>query len=420
MLERFLKTSKAVARLRAGAFGPFLDSYVEHVVGLGYCFATIREQLWTLDALQRWMKRKKLSVGDLNQELACGFVETRRSRNRRRRLSRLSRCEAVALRLLLNHLRDLGAVAVGTPAEDNSAVAQLEHRFRVYLKRERGLAPRTLDGYLPYVRRFLNERFRNEPCDPSSLTSSDVSGFVLRHARSMGPRTAQSMGSALRSFFRFLLQHGEIGIDLAAAVPTVADWRLARVPQFLSPNEVRSMLNACNRDTPVGRRDYAILVVLARLGLRATEVLALRLEDIDWRAGEVTIRGKGQVHDRLPLPQDVGEAIVDYLQHGRPDCAAPEVFVRTRAPHRGLGNPSTVSTLVRRALQRGDLHPSSRGAHLLRNTLATTMLRGGASISEIGQVLRHRSAATTELYVKVDIEGLRMLAQPWPVDGGAQ
>ena len=230
------------------------------------------------------------------------------------------------------------------------------------------------------------------------------------------------MVSALRSFFRFLLQQGEIATDLAACVPAVADWRLSTVPKYLGAEEVERLLSACDQRTRIGRRDYAILMLLARLGLRASEVVALELDDMDWRAGEIVVRGKGQRHDRLPLLQEVGEALASYLRQDRPRGSTRRVFVRMRAPIRGFAGPQTISTIVRRALQRADLKAPAKGvaAHLLRHSLATGMLRRGASMTEIAELLRHRnrSPSTTEIYAKVDLGGLRSLAQPWPWSGG--
>src|SRR5437879_431748 len=227
------------------------------------------------------------------------------------------------------------------------------------------------------------------------------------------------MATALRSFFRFLLQKGELPVDLAASVPTVANWRLSTVPKYLTAEEVKRVLQTCDRRTATGRRDYAVLLLLARLGLRAGEVVALRLEDTNWRAGEILVRGKGSFHDRMPLPPDVGEALTFYLRQDRPACRTRRLFVCMKAPCRGLAGPSTLTTIVRRALARADLHPPFKGAHLLRHSLATSMLRSGATMAEIGEVLRHRAPNTTEIYAKVDFEGLRSLPHPWPM-GGAQ
>ena len=226
------------------------------------------------------------------------------------------------------------------------------------------------------------------------------------------------MTTAFRSFFRFLFQKGELHADLAASVPTVAAWRLSTVPKHLTPEEVERVLKACNRGLASGRRDYAVLLLLARLGLRAGEVVALQLDDINWRAGEITVRGKGLFHDRMPLPADVGKALASYLRRDRPACQTRRVFVCMKAPPRGFAGPGTLTTIVRRALARADLHPIFKGAHLLRHSLATSMLGSGATLGEIGEVLRHRTPNTTQIYAKVDFEGLRSLAHPWPMGGG--
>jgi site-specific recombinase XerD len=285
------------------------------------------------------------------------------------------------------------------------------------LRRERGLVTDTIRRYLPFVDKFLLERFRRRPFLLKALNASDISDFVLQHSHSMGVRTAQLMTTAFRSFFRFLLQKGELQANLAASVPTVADWRLSTVPKYLTPEEIERVLKACDRRMATGRRDYAILLLLARLGLRAGEVVALQLEDINWRAGEILVRGKGLLHDRMPLPADVGEALASYLRRDRPPCQTRRVFVCTKAPRRGFAGPSTLTTIVRRALDRANLHPEFKGAHLLRHSLATSMLRSGATMGEIGEVLRHRAPNTTEIYAKVDFDGLRSLAHCWPMEG---
>ena len=227
------------------------------------------------------------------------------------------------------------------------------------------------------------------------------------------------MTTAFRSFFRFLFQKGELQTNLAASVPTVASWRLSTVPKYLVPKEVKRVLKACNRRKAIGRRDYAILLLLARLGLRAGEVVALQLEDVNWRAGEILVRGKGLLHEQMPLPPDVGQALASYVRRDRPPCQTRRVFLCMKAPRRGFAHPSTLSTIVRRALARADLHPPLKGAHLLRHSLATSMLRSGAKMGEIAEILRHRALNSTEIYAKVDFEGLRSLAHPWPM-GGAQ
>jgi site-specific recombinase XerD len=268
------------------------------------------------------------------------------------------------------------------------------------------------------MRTFITERFGNGPLDLGTLTVSTITDFVIRHARTMSPRDAQRMVTALRSICRFLRQRGAIDRDLAAGVLSVSDWRLATIPKYLNPEEVERMLQTCNRQTAAGRRDYAILLLLARLGLRAGEISALELDDIRWRAGEILVRSSKRLpQDRLPLFAEVGDALATYLRRDRPPHPPRRVFLCMRAPRRGFANPSTVSTIVRRALARAGLSPALKGAHLLRHSLATRMLRHGASLPEIGLVLRHRTVQTTEIYAKVDIAGLRALAQPWPEMG---
>lgn len=302
---------------------------------------------------------------------------------------------------------------------DESALSLLEGQYERYLRTERGLTTATVINYLPYVRRFLVERFGRGKLRFLELGPSDISSFILRHAHSMSPGRAKLMVTALRSFFRFLLQRGLVEVDLAVSVPTVANWRLSTVPKYLTPEELQAVLNACDRDRPTGRRDYAILLLLARLGLRAGEVVALNLDDIDWRAGEITVAGKGLFRDRMPLPTDVGQALASYLRQDRPEVGScRRLFVRMRAPRRGFAHSSTVSTIVRRAVKRAGLHPPNTGAHLLRHSLATGMLRQGASLAEVGEVLRHRALNTTEIYAKVDFEGLRSLAPAWPESWG--
>jgi site-specific recombinase XerD len=223
--------------------------------------------------------------------------------------------------------------------------------------------------------------------------------------------------SFLRSFFWFLLEQGDIEVDLSGVVPTVASWRFADLPKYITQGQVEQVLGSCDRGTPKGRRDLAILLLLARLGLRACEVSRLELDDIRWRTGELVVRGKGATRETLPLLAEVGEALAAYIKTDRPKCGTRRVFTRMRAPMAPIAGKGTVTTIVRDATLRAGLDLPRRGAHILRHSLATHMLRDGASMSEIGIVLRHRSPATTEIYAKVDITSLRRLAQPWPVEG---
>jgi len=246
-----------------------------------------------------------------------------------------------------------------------------------------------------------------------ALRPGDVSRFVLQAVKERGRDHAQLVTTTLRSFLDFLYMEGQLRSPLRAAVPTVASWRHLDLPGFLEPEQVERLLRSCDRSNVGGRRDYAILLLLARLGLRAHEVRHLTLDDIKWASGEVLIRGKGGREDRLPLPPDVGRAVAAYLKDGRPRCSCRRVFVRLLAPHEGLTSP-TIASVVERALTRAQISSTHRGAHLLRHSLATRMLRGGASLTQIGQILRHQRTDTTEIYARVDQNALRALAQPWP------
>jgi site-specific recombinase XerD len=395
-------------------FGAHLDSFIATATELGYARFTVRDRLRLLRDLERWLERRSLKLVDLDEQVVGRFLE------RRRRQDNLRRGHARAISDFLEHLRQRRAVPLPEPLLDDSPLATLRKRYQNYLQKERSLSPQTIARYWCLLRLFLVERFGDTPdapIDVRKLVPSDVSDFLLRHARS-APGVAKLMVPALRSFFRFLFQHGETKTDLAGAVPRVPTWRLAEVPKYLTPAEVEQVIHACERNTAVARRDRAIILLLARLGLRASEVIALELDDIDWRAGVLTVRGKGGHHDRLPLPADVGEAIAIYLCKSRPRCAARRVFIRCKAPHRGFAHPSSLSTIVCRALNRAGLQPSLKGAHILRHSLATGMLRAGASMNEIGEILRHRTPNTTEIYAKVDINSLRSLALPWPTKGG--
>ncbi len=413
MVERFFR-DVALRRLRVNPLRTHLDSFSAVVAQRGYARWTIRAQLSLLADLGRWLKRRGLNVRNLCPRVTDAFLDRRRRASARRRGS------AATLRQFLDHLQTAGVLAAPRPVIDRSALGRLYHRYEEYLRKERGLYPGTVYRNWFVVRRFLRARFGSSPIRVRRLRPADITAFLLRHPSRRPSRTAHLHVSALRSFLRFLFHEGHTDRDLSAAVPTIRRWRLVDVPKYLTSADVERLLVSCDRTSPVGRRDYALLLVLARLGLRAGEVVRLALDDLDWRAGELTVHGKGLMDDRLPLPPDVGAAIAAYVRCDRPACTTRRVFVCMKAPHRGFHHPSTVSTIVRRALERADLTPPIKGAHLLRHSLATDLLRHGASLPEIGDVLRHRSPNTTEIYAKVDLDRLRTLVQPWPMRGGAR
>lgn len=291
--------------------------------------------------------------------------------------------------------------------------------YDLYLQKERSLSPATRRGYAPFVRQFLASRFGRRRAELSTLKAPEVLKFVQRQAAQLKNKRALLMTTALRSFLRFARYRGAITLDLAACVPSVASWSLSTIPKALPPGQVDQVLaHARERATAVGRRDYAILLLLARLGLRGGEVCHLVLEDIDWENSRIAIRGKGDRVAHLPMPADVGKAIAAYLKHDRPRVSDNRrLFLRVRAPLAGFKGQGSVGSVVKHALQRAKIESPRKGAHQFRHTLASTMLQQGSSLSEIGELLRHRSPDTTAIYAKVDRRSLRSLALPWP--GGA-
>lgn len=411
MVGDFFSQRQSWQDLYAGPLGPHVDGFAALLSQDGYSRPYGRAKLRLVADLSRWLERRRVGVADLNEERVREYLQEGSTERCVRRDDRPT------LGALLRYLRRNETIPPRAEEIDDSGVGRIQADFAKYLSEERGLSQATLAYYLPLVRKFLCERFGAGPFLPGDIRSSDVTGFVLRQAPTVGPRRSQLMTSALRSFFGFLRLRGDVAADLAACVPSVADWRLSTLPKSLRPDEVERLLAGCDRNSPIGRRDYAVLLLLARLGLRAGEIVAMRLDDIDWVAGKLTVRGKGSRQDMLPIPQDVGEAVATYLRQTRPRCLTRRVFIRIKAPHCGFSGSAGICDIVRRALTRADLDPPRKGAHLLRHSLATDMLRKGASLAEIGEVLRHSLPSTTEIYAKVDLRALRALALPWM--GGA-
>jgi integrase/recombinase XerD len=385
----------------------YLNGFESRLVEQGYVPASVRHKIDLATAFVAWIQRLDVSLDMLSDECADRFL-----RNYCRTGAR--RGDAWTVLQFLGYLRTLGCIPLAVTTVESTAVDRLVLEFGDFLRRERGLSSATLSNYLPIVRAFLDSQFHGKSVCFDKLRPADVHRFVVRQAQTISLSRAKTAITALRSFLRFLQQRGLLRTDLSAAVPGVAGWRLTHLPKALSIEQVEQLLASCNRRTIAGRRDYAILMLLARLGLRGGEVSALTLDDIDWEHGEIAIRGKGQRLARLPLPADVGAAIADYLRRDRPVCSTRRVFIRIRAPRRGFVSPSVICCVVRRALKRASLDPAFKGAHLLRHSLATDLLRRGASLTEIGQVLRHSQPDTTQIYAKVEITALRAIALPWP------
>lgn len=407
-IELYFSHPAAIRRLRTSLLASHLDSFAATLAGAGYARITGQIELRLLAKLGEWLRRTRRTVGDLDCATAGIFLSILR---RRRALERGYRRTVWRF---LEHLQREGVAPV-TPlvSHEDSQRMRLKRRYEVYLHTERGLTASTAKVYSWWVNRFLEQRFGKRTPVLTTVSPSDLSNFVAKDAECGGLRRAQMMVTALRSFFRFLVREGETQTDLSNAVPKVPCRSQSAVHKYISARGVEQILATCDRNTSVGRRDYAVLLLLARLGLRAGEVAGLELEDVDWRSAEIVVLGKGLVRDRLPLGPELGKALVDYLRH-RPRSTCRRLFLTVMAPCRDLRG-TTVTHIVERAISRSGLNPPFRGAHLLRHSLATNLLHKGTTLEEIAEVLRHRSTVTTQIYAKVDIQALRAVAQPWPL-----
>jgi len=385
-----------------GPLAPWAPGMAERLTTLGYTPRLVERHLHLAGGLSTFLHRRGLAAGDLSSELIEQYLAALRAKNRSWRPT------ARSLSWLVDYLQEIGVATAPAAARQRSGQQVLIERYRDYLTVERGLEPVTIANYVRVVTLVLAAQTRREL---DELSAADVSGFMTSQCRQVSTRAAERLATGLRSFLGFALVEGLISRPLAGAVPSVARWSGAGLPRGLTSKQVKALLASCDRRRALGRRDYAILVLLVRLGLRAAEVSALRLDDIDWRAGEIVVRGKGRTEERLPLPADVGAAIAAYLQRGRPRRPEREVFLRACAPLRGL-SPDGVGEVVRAASERAGL--GSFGSHRLRHTAGTQMLQAGASLPEVAQVLRHLTVATTAIYAKVDHHALRGLATPWP------
>jgi site-specific recombinase XerD len=393
-----------------GPLAEYVNAYTTLIQGRGYSVISVQTQIQLIRRFGHWLQRRHIKIYALDEAMVQRFLQSQQSACCARR------GDAAALYRFLHMLREQGVTRQKKPPL--SPQQRLTTNYGRYLLDERGLTRASVVNYVPFIDQFLSARFRRIPIKVSQLRAPDVTEFVRHQAHKLSPGRAQLLVSALRSFLRYLRHQGKITADLAACVPTVARWSFATLPKFLPAGTVQRVLQRNDSRTPVGRRNYAILLLLANLGLRACEIVALNLEDIDWENARITIRSKGGRWAQLPLPCAVGKALAAYLRYGRPHCSCRRVFIRDRAPRIGFANSIAISTLVMRALKRAGVDSARKGAHLFRHSLATDMIRQGASLDEIGELLRHQSPNTTAIYAKVDLPALRPLALPWP--GGAR
>jgi len=409
MIVRFKPHPERLRYYLVGPLRPHIESFATLLSQRGYGSATGWRKIGLVAELSRWLERKHIRLKILDERLTNAFL--------RARWKRVSKYLGDATMIaLLQHLRLSHAIQTPAPAPPNN-LDLLAHEYENFLTQERALMQSSVNLYLRTARRFAAHCLQRGKLRLDKLVAKDVTAFVLHNTSHRSRWSAKSMITGLRSFFGFLFQRGRTTTNLAAAVPTVPGWNRSALPRYLEANQVEKVLRCCDRRTKTGKRDYAILLLLARLGLRGGEVAKLTLDDIGWDAGELLIRGKGAAMNKLPLREDVGSALADYLQKARPHCSSRHVFIRSRAPNANLLGASTIGSIVLRALVRAEIHSPHRGAHVFRHSLATRMLAHGASLAQIGQVLRHQSVQTTELYAKVDLVALRQLTHPW--QGGA-
>jgi integrase len=404
---------KSGVRVSGGPLTTHIASYRAKLESLGYSPAHVFYQLRIFAKIDLWLLRRKQRLWQLNEQKVGQFLIQLRQKHPE------GYCGARSgLRLLLGFLRDIGVVAPKYKPIPSSPSQRLADRYRAFLKEKRGLDRSTIYNYSRHIERFLAEQFGTGRVKLRTLGTSHIATFIRRQAPRGGRGLAAQMGTGLRSFFRFARHRGLISSDLAAVVPAIPNWEMSGPPKHLPIEAVQRVLAASERSTLQGKRDYAILLLLARLGLRAGEILALQLDDIDWVNGQLTVRSKkGDGWARLPLPIDVGRALARYLKV-RPTSPYRNVFIRGYAPYKPFVASASISVLARKAFERAGVKSAHTGAHVFRHSLATAMLRRGASLDEIGRVLRHRNPNSTAIYAKVDLKALRGLALPWP--GGAQ
>jgi integrase/recombinase XerD len=410
MSSEFFKSRARIQTLRDGPAGSLLENFAQTLSETGYATITARGHLRAAEHFVYWTHRHGMPVCKWNEQSLPGF-DRHLGRCHCPHYGHAKRLEVVhGARLFLTYLRDARIITLSS-VEPPVHEPTLLSAFCQWMRQQRGTCEGTLHNYSVHIRELLR-RFSE---DPTRFDAHRLRAFVLEKSRSCGRGAVKNCAKALRMFLRFLIAEGQCAVGLDAAIPTMAHWRLASLPRYLPPEDVERLIASCDRASAVGRRDRAVLLLLARLGLRAGDIVHLRLSDIDWKDASIQVCGKGRRPTRLPLTQEVGQAIVAYLKKGRPQTNADTVFVCSRAPFRAFDSSCVVTKIVDKAFRRaGVVRPSRGAAHLLRHSFATSMLRQGASLQDIAVILRHRSLETTQIYAKVDIPSLRQIAQPWP------
>jgi site-specific recombinase XerD len=410
-MERFEDKLWSLLKAPTGPLACHLDAFARELSEQGFQRPSRAPQIRLVASFSRWLKANGVGLDALSDEHVARFLR----RAKRRRSSRDG--HQTWLHRLMAFLRRLGVVGPQPtiPQGEASQIQRVVGAFDEHLLDVRALSSATRRQYTPFAEQFLTERFAGGNVELGELGAGDVVGFIRRQSSRLSPARAKCATIAMRSFLRYLHLRGDVVIDLAAAVPTVPNWSMTAIPRAIAPDHLQAVLDGCRRDTTVGCRDYAILLLLARLGLRAGEIVSLTLDSVDWDRGCLTVVGSkvGQ-HSELPLHADVGSAIAEYLRRGRPRSNCRCLFLRVSAPIGCLGSQTSVGSIVRAAIARAGVSPLHHGAHQFRHALACEMLRNGASLTEVGSLLRHQHQKTTSIYAKVDLAALRPLSLAWP------
>ncbi|MES9901849.1 MAG: site-specific integrase [Sedimenticola sp.] len=410
MLTCYYASPQYIEKLRNSPDGSHIEGFSQELEAAGYAQLTARRHIRAAAHLLHWAARKRITPEALQEADIDRFKR------------HLPRCQCYpyghsdrrglvsGAQLFLGYLQHVGVVPVH-PAGDNKPIPPLLEAFRQWMKAQRGTSEATLYNYGLAIQALL----RSLGEDPSDFDARGLREFILEQSRHCGWAKTRTMVTAVRAFIRFLIADGKCTVGHDEAILAPAHWRLSTLPRYLPVEEVERVIGACDPNTPLGIRDRAIVLLLARLGVRAGDIVSLRLDDIDWEEAWVRVSGKGRRESRLPLSQEVGDAIAAYLTEVRPKVETNRLFLRSRAPLRGFGSHCAVSVIVAKAMRQAGVTPATRGAaHLLRHSAATTWLQQGASLQEIAILLRHRSIETTTIYAKVDVGRLKQVAQPWP------
>jgi site-specific recombinase XerD len=410
MLEKYFSAPKTLRRLRGGISGPHIDGFADRLEREGYAPSSALRYLRAAAHLGCFVQRKCGVLADIDLNTLASFSRhLRRCRCPYFKRGKISYHAHFGVKLFHQHLVG-GGVCASVPVRNTTATPVLVSAFRDWFRTHRGAKEPTLRHYT----RGAADLLQTLGEDVSQWKAQVLRDFLLERANQCGVSTTQKLITSLRAFLRFLNFLGETRDDLALAIPAVAHWRLARLPRCLSAKEVDRLIASCDGIAHRRLRDRAIILMLVRLGLRSGDVARMRLSDINWNNGTLQVIGKGRYQVRLPLPQDVGDALLRYLECRPANIQTDHVFVRSKAPCRPFASGDGVSSVVKHALKRANIETPSKGAHLLRHTAATEMLRNGVPLDQAGLVLRHRSIDMTAYYAKADVALLKQIAQPWP------